>query len=152
MTGVGNLFITAGRIGYSHLCRGPQKKINNVVDSKRNYFFNWKSSARIHLKTVNKLSWTYLLQQRGPHIKPWRSRCGPRVVVWAALDYDNILLCHCYCTPHREVTNVCGPMAEWWQQRESAELEENPAPVLPRPQRISLDVIQDWSWVSTVRS
>jgi hypothetical protein len=25
--GVGSLFITVGRIGYSHLCRGPQKKL-----------------------------------------------------------------------------------------------------------------------------
>jgi hypothetical protein len=55
------------------------------VDSKRNYFFNSKSTARIHLKTDNKLSWTYLFQQRGPHTKPWRAGCGPRAVVWAAL-------------------------------------------------------------------
>jgi hypothetical protein len=29
-------FITAGPIGYSYLCRGPQKNRNNVVKSKRN--------------------------------------------------------------------------------------------------------------------
>jgi hypothetical protein len=34
-SGVNNLFITAGRTGYSCLCLGPHK-INNVVDSKRN--------------------------------------------------------------------------------------------------------------------
>jgi hypothetical protein len=48
---------SATGIGHSHLCRGRQKnKINNVVDSKRNYFFNSKCRARIHLKTDNKLS------------------------------------------------------------------------------------------------
>jgi hypothetical protein len=47
--GVGNLSITAGHICYSHLWRGLQKKINNVVDSKQNL----KSIAGIHLKTDN---------------------------------------------------------------------------------------------------
>jgi hypothetical protein len=28
--GVGNLFITAGRIGYLYVCRGPQKKLITV--------------------------------------------------------------------------------------------------------------------------
>jgi hypothetical protein len=38
MSGIGNLHVTAGRIGYSYLCRGTQKKkINNVGDSKQNY-------------------------------------------------------------------------------------------------------------------
>jgi hypothetical protein len=64
-----------------------RKKINNVVDSKRNYFFKSESTAHIHLKTVNKLSWTYLLQQRGPHKKPLRAGYAPRAVVWAALVY-----------------------------------------------------------------
>jgi hypothetical protein len=69
--GVGNLFITTGRIGYSHLCRGPQKKlIMSWTVSKRKYFFNSKSTARIHLKTDNMLRWIYLLQQRGLHKKP----------------------------------------------------------------------------------
>jgi hypothetical protein len=34
-TGVGNLFITAGSIDYSYLCRGPREKID-VMDSNRN--------------------------------------------------------------------------------------------------------------------
>jgi hypothetical protein len=59
----------------------------NVADRKRNYFFNSKSTDRIHLKTDNKLSWTYLLQQRKPHKQPWRAGCGQRAVVWAALVY-----------------------------------------------------------------
>jgi hypothetical protein len=37
--GVGNLFITAGRVGCSHLCQGLQKRINNVMDSKQNSIF-----------------------------------------------------------------------------------------------------------------
>jgi hypothetical protein len=35
---------------------GRRKKINNIADSKLNYFFNSKRTARIHLKTDNKLS------------------------------------------------------------------------------------------------
>jgi hypothetical protein len=33
----------------------------------------------VFLKSDNELSWTFLLQQRGPHKKPWQA------VVWAAL-------------------------------------------------------------------
>jgi hypothetical protein len=40
---------------FTSLSRAAEK-INNVVDSKRNYFFNSKSTARIHLKTDYKLS------------------------------------------------------------------------------------------------
>jgi hypothetical protein len=29
----------------------------------------------------------YLLQQRGPHEKPWQAGCGPRAVVWEVLLY-----------------------------------------------------------------
>jgi hypothetical protein len=82
---VSNFFITAGRIGYSHFLSRAAEKNNNVVDSLRNYFFNSKSTARIYLKTDNKQSWTYLLQQRGPHKKPWLAGCGPRAVDWPAL-------------------------------------------------------------------
>jgi hypothetical protein len=77
-------------------CRGPHwlftslsraaEKLN-VLDRKRNYFFNSKSTARIHLKTDNKQIWTYLLQQRGPQKKLWRAGCGPLAVEWAALLY-----------------------------------------------------------------
>jgi hypothetical protein len=58
-------FILQHRGGQSFHYRGPHwlftslsraaEKIN-VVDRKRNYFFNSKSTARIHLKTDNKLS------------------------------------------------------------------------------------------------
>jgi hypothetical protein len=32
--GIGNIFITVGRIACSYICRGPQRN-DNVVDSKR---------------------------------------------------------------------------------------------------------------------
>jgi hypothetical protein len=83
--GVGNLFINAGRTGYSHLCRGPQKKLMSWTVSetisltqKVQLVFTWK-------RIINEQNWTYLLQQRGPHKKPWQAGCGPQAIVWAAL-------------------------------------------------------------------
>jgi hypothetical protein len=56
MPGVGNLFSTAGRIGYSHLCRGPQKKkvimswaVSETISltQKVQLVFSWKRKIRL---------------------------------------------------------------------------------------------------------
>jgi hypothetical protein len=55
---------------------GRRKKINNVVDSKRNYFFNSKSTARIHLKKEKSLAGLTYYSNAG-HIKTLAGRMWP---------------------------------------------------------------------------
>jgi hypothetical protein len=50
VAGVDRIVIIAGRTGYSYLCRGTQKRINNIAGSK--YLFILKSRAGIYLKTI----------------------------------------------------------------------------------------------------
>jgi hypothetical protein len=50
---VRNLLIIVGHTGYSYLCRGPQKQINDVVASKQNCItLTSKSTGGINLKTI----------------------------------------------------------------------------------------------------